>query len=203
MRSRVVTILLIAWCCTPASAAGPARVRFVAVSPALRASCRATARAVGYPVPCPTRVPEGLVGVGGAAGCSLSVIGPGLECPHTFASWRGWVVGSSIAGAQSLVLVASPHRLSSDPRLVDGPAWYPAARTRLLARIWVGARRMREVWVPGATNDGSSFSDHLALVFAAGGHSYAVGFLDVDGRAATLRLDRELAAGIRLVGAGR
>jgi len=35
-------------------------LRFVVASPSLLAKCRATARVVGYPVPCPTRVPEGL-----------------------------------------------------------------------------------------------------------------------------------------------
>ena len=63
----------------------------------------------------------------------------------------------------------------------------------------VTGRRMRVVWVPAETNDASSFSDHLALIWTAAGHTYAVGFQNRDGMAATLRLDRMLAAGIELV----
>jgi hypothetical protein len=34
-----------------------ADLRFVAASSGVSANCRTTARAVGYPVPCPTRLP--------------------------------------------------------------------------------------------------------------------------------------------------
>jgi hypothetical protein len=176
-----------------------APVRFVAAGPGLRAACRSTARAVGYPVPCPTRVPIHLESVGGRPGCPISIIGPGRQCPNTHGCWCGWVVGSSTDGVQSLVLEASPRPIASYAKVVNGPAWYPSARTRPRGFVSVAGRRMRIVWVPALTNDASSFSDHVALIWTEAGHTYAIGFQDLDGFGETLRLDLELAAGIRLV----
>jgi hypothetical protein len=130
----------------------------------------------------------------------MEILEAGKQCPNTAGCWCGWVVGSSAAGAQSLVLSASPSVLSSYARVVNGPAWYRGARTRPLGWISVSGRRMREVWVPARTNDASSFSDHLALIWTEAGHTYAIGFLNVDGLQATLVLDRKLAAGLELVG---
>jgi hypothetical protein len=182
----------------PAAAQG-ASVRFVAAGPALRAACRSTAREVGYPVPCPTRVPANLESVGGRPGCTISIIGAGRQCPNTHGCWCRWVVGSSSDGVQSLVLEASPWPLQSYAKVVNGPAWYPAARIRPRGFVSVGGRRMRVVWVPALTNDASSFSDHVALIWTEAGHTYAIGFQNLDGFGATLELDLELAAGIRLV----
>jgi hypothetical protein len=176
---------------------GAGAVRFVPASAELLAMCRATARSVGYPVPCPTRVPAGLVGVGGSSRCVLEIIGAG--CPTTPPCWCGWVVGAGVSGTHDLALLASPRPIAGYARLVNGPAWYPAARTRPLGWIVVNGRRMREVWVPAASNDGSSFSDHLALIWSGVGHTYAIGFQNVDGMAETLRLDRILAGGIRMI----
>ena len=58
---------------------------------------------------------------------------------------------------------------------------------------------MREVWVPAATNDASSFSDHLALVWTERGHSYAIGFQRIHGIAEARRLDLELARSLVLI----
>src|SRR5437899_3048350 len=99
-------------------------LRFVATSPHLRAICRAAALRVGYPVPCPTRVPAGLTatGVAGPTGCSLDIVSAGGlgGCAR---SWRGWVVGSSTVGRQHLVITASPRPLRSYAKVVNGPAW--------------------------------------------------------------------------------
>jgi hypothetical protein len=129
----------------------------------------------------------------------MEIIEAGRQCPNTSGCWCGWVVGSGEVGGQNLVLSASPRVLSSYARVVNGPAWYPQARTQPLGWIAVSGRRMREVRVPARTNDASSFSDHIALIWSEAGHTYAVGFLEVDGPAATLALDRVLAAGIELV----
>ena len=97
-------------------------LRFVAASSALWAKCRATARDVGYAVPCPTRIPAGLAVNGSPTptGC-LDVIGPGGVggCDK---SWRGWVVGTSNVGAEHLVITASPKTLTNYAKLVNGPA---------------------------------------------------------------------------------
>ena len=72
---------------TPTQALRPS-MRFVQVSAALQSKCRATARSVGYAVPCPLRVPEivlpghtpmrlhASVAVGSSP-CTLDVVGPG------------------------------------------------------------------------------------------------------------------------------
>jgi hypothetical protein len=175
-------------------------IEFVVASPGLLAECRATAVAVGYPVPCPTRVPAGLVAYGGRPGCGIDIIGPGRQCPNAQSGWRGWVVGSSAAGDEHLVLTASPRPLANYGKVVNGPAWYPTARVRVLGSVKVNRWRMSEVYVPAATNDGSAFSNHLVLIWTTHGHTYAVGFHNLHGFPRTPDLDLKLARGIRLVG---
>jgi len=126
-----------------------------------------------------------IIGPGGIGGCSKR--------------WRGWVVGSSVTATQHLVLTASPKPLDSDAKLVNGPAWYPGARVRLLGRVASNGWQMHSVYVPPATNDGSAFADHVVRIWAAGRHTYGVGFHKVGSVRATLRLDEQLARHIRLV----
>src|SRR5205823_13455476 len=164
--------------------------------------CRVTARAVGYPVPCPTYVPAGLA-VGSSTtptGC-LDVIGPGGRpaCGPAGKSWRGWVVGTSDVGRDHLVITASPKPLTNDAKLVNGPAWYPRARVRTVGWVNIKGWRMRAVYVPPATNDGSAFMHHVVLVWSDAGHTYGVGFHNTRGIRQTLLLDEELAKHITLI----
>jgi len=176
----------------------PSASRLVLASQELRGKCRATANEVGYPVPCPTRVPEGLVATQGIGGCQLDIIGPGVTggCES---SWRGWVVGSSETNDQHLVIVASPQALRNYAKVVNGPAWYPDARARLLRRMTVNGWRIQAVYVPFGTNAGSAFARHVVLIWTVGGHTYGVGFHNVHGIRPTLDLDLALARGIMLV----
>jgi hypothetical protein len=96
-------------------------------------------------------------------------------------------------------LTASPHPISSYAKVVNGPAWYPAARVRLLGWVVANGWRMREVFVPYATNDGSAFANHVVLIWTVGKHTYAIGFHDVYGIHHTLLLDLALARGISLI----
>ena len=170
---------------------------FVPASRSLVRACRATARAVRYPVPCPMKVPTGLTetGLSGPTGCTLHIIGP-ARCAR---SWRGWVVGSSTTPNEHLVLVGSPTPLRNYAKVVNGPAWYPKARVRPLGWVTINGRRMRAVFVPPAWNDGSAFARHVVLIWTVGGHTYGVGFHDVTGIRQTLRRDEELARSIELV----
>jgi hypothetical protein len=170
-------------------------------SGALLGKCRRTANAVGYPVPCPSRVPAGLFATPSVGGCRLGIIGPGGigACSH---AWRGWVVGSSETNDQHLVLVASPHPLQDPAKVVNGPAWYHGARVRPLGSVEMKGAQLQAVYVPPGTNDGSAFAHHVVLIWTAGGHTYAVGFHDVAGIRETLALDVALARGIRLVAPG-
>lgn len=175
-------------------------LRLVAASRSLLRKCLATARAVGYAVPCPTYVPAGLASDPSHAPC-LDIIGPGGEaaCGAGGKSWRGWVVGTSNVGAQHLGITASPTVLMSYAKLVNGPAWYPRARIRPLSWVEVNGRRMRAIYVPPATNDGSMFMHHVVLAWTQGGHTYGFGFHNVQGIHRTLLLDEELARHIKLV----
>jgi hypothetical protein len=144
--------------------AGPPRPSaspLVQASPELHEKCRATANEIGYPVPCPTRVPDGLTATRGIGGCQLDIIGPAV-CART---WRGWVVGSSETNDQHLVIVASPHALRNYAKVVNGPAWYPDARVRLLRRMTVNGWRIQAVYVPFGTNAGSAFARHVVLIW--------------------------------------
>ena len=180
-------------------------VRFVPASAALQSECRATARRVRYAVPCPLRVPE-IVLAGhtpmrlhasvavGSSPCTLDVVGPGCG------TWKGWVVGSSGFGYYDhLVITASPVPLRNAAKIVNGPAWYPRARVRPLGWVTVNGRRMRSVYVPAATNDGSAFARDVVLIWTVRGHTYGVGFHNVHGIPQTLALDLTLVRWIKLV----
>jgi hypothetical protein len=172
--------------------------QFVQASAEVREKCRATAKEVGYPVPCPTRVLDGLTATPGIGGCELDIIGPGGEggCHQ---AWRGWVVGSSETNDQHLVIVASPRALRNYAKVVNGPAWYPSARVRPLRWLTIKGWRMRAVYVPFGTNEGAAFARHVVLIWTVGHHTYGVGFHNVQGLRQTLALDVALARGIRLV----
>jgi hypothetical protein len=201
-------ISLMLCCCAGSNAAVPTRplkikaagLQFVAASARLIASCHLTARAVGYPVPCPMRVPQGLIATaaGGPTGCTLPIIGPG-GVGGCAKSWQGWVVGSGSTTDQHLVITASPHPLGNYAKVVNGPAWYPKARVKPVAWVSVTSTRMRAVFVPQETNDGSAFAHHVVLIWTVGEQTYGVGFHDVKGIRQTLLLDEELARSIELV----
>ena len=186
-------------------------LRFVPAAASLIAECQATAQAVGYAVPCPMKVPLGLVPYGGRPGCEIQIIGPGKRCPDTalgtftHESWRGWVVGSSITAndqltiTQHLVLTASPHPLTNYAKVVNGPAWYPTARVKVLGWADANGQRMREVYVSPETNEGSAFAGHVVLIWTTGGHTYGVGFHNLHGINSALALDLELVRSMKLV----
>ena len=206
----LVSLTVVAVCgCSDTQSPGSSRatavksgLRLVAAPRALLWKCRVTARAVGYPVPCPTLIPAGLA-VGSSTtptGC-LDVIGPGGQsaCGPSGKSWRGWVVGTSNVGAQHLAITASPGPLKNYAKLVNGPAWYPRARVRLLGSVEISGRHMRAVYVPPATNDGSMFMHHVVLAWSEGGHTYGFGFHNTRGIHRALVLDEQLARHIKLV----
>jgi hypothetical protein len=97
------------------------------------------------------------------------------------------------------VITASPSPLRDDAKVVNGPAWYPRARVKPLAWITIGGIRMRAVFVPRATNDGSAFAHHIVLIWTVGRHTYGVGFHNTKGFRQTLFLGEELAKHIKLV----
>lgn len=155
----------------------------------MRTECRSVARALRYPVPCLSEVPKQMGRFGVAAFIAQGPRG----------SWRRWAVGSTSVGAEHLVTTASPQPLANCAKVVNGPAWYPKARVRPLTWLTIHGWRMRAVYVPANTNDGSAFAHHVVLVWTAGQHTYAIGFHNLHGLSQTLRLDEELAMHLRLV----
>ena len=165
------------------------------VPPAFVAQCRSTARALGYPIPCPRRLPKGFArdNDGAGPGCAKSIV-----CPGT-GPWRGWAVGNSGSATQHLVITATPQRLSNAAHVVNGPGWSRKERVRSLGWIAVAGRRMHAVFVSPDTND-SAFVNHVVLIWSVGDHTYAVGFHDYPGIEKTLALDEQLARNVVLVG---
>jgi hypothetical protein len=130
-------------------------------------------------------------------GCRLGIIGPGGigACSH---AWRHWIVGSSETADQHLVIAASPRPLRAAAKVVNGPAWYRGAGVRSLGLMTIKGWRVRSVYVPPDTNDGSAFAHHVVLIWTVGRHTYAVGFHNVTGIDPTLALDVALVRAIRL-----
>jgi hypothetical protein len=178
--------------------AKPASPRLVRASAKLLAKCRAAASAVGYVVPCPTRVPASLTPTRGSGGCQLDIIGPG-GIGGCAKAWRGWVIGSSETPDQHLVITASPRALDDFAKVVNGPAWYPAAQVRVLRRLTIKGWEMAAVYVPPETNEGSAFARHVVLIWTVRGHTYGIGFHNVHGLRQTLALDTALANSIRFI----
>lgn len=114
--------------------------------------------------------------------------------------WRRWAVGSSYVGSEHLVTTASPRPLPNYAKVVNGPAWYPNQRVRPIAWVTINGWRMRAVYVPPATNDGSAFAHHVVLIWTVGQHTYGVGFHNLRGIPYTFRLDEKLAEHLMLVG---
>ena len=114
--------------------------------------------------------------------------------------WRRWAVGSTSVGPEHLVTTASPHPLANYAKVVNGPIWYPRARVQPIAWVTINGWRMRAVYVPPATNDGSAFAHHVVLIWTVGQHTYGVGFHNLYGQRETLLRDEELARHLTLVG---
>lgn len=177
-------------------------LHLVAAPRVLIRKCRATARLVGYAVPCPTAIPAGLaIGSSTSSTGCLDVIDAGGRpaCGPAGKPWRGWVVGTSNVGAQHLAITASPRLLGNYAKLVNGPAWYPRARVRSLGPVEVNGGRMQAIYVPPATNDGSMFMHHVVLVWSVKGHTYGFGFHNTRGIRRALLLDEQLAPHFQLV----
>ena|SRR5215211_5744486 len=149
---------------TPPPPQNPPPPQLVRASGKLLAKCRAAASTLGYSVPCPTRVPAGLTPTRGSAVCHLDIIGPG-GIGGCASSWRGWLVGSSETPDQHLVVVGTPRKVRDFAKVVNGPAWYPAARVRVLRRLTINRWRMAAVYFPPETNEGSAFAHHVVLIW--------------------------------------
>jgi len=171
-----------------------ANLAFADAPPAFRAQCRSTARDLGYPIPCPLRVPRSFVVYvqrGMTRACRITIV-----CPGTGA-WRGWVEGTTQSWNAHLVIQASPHPLRSYAKLVYGPDWRPNDRVKPLAWITVGRNRARAVLVPSGSE--ALYSDHVVLIWTVGQHTYGVGFHNFTGLRQTLQLDKALMRHVVLV----
>lgn len=181
------------------------RLDFVTAPAALKRACVATARFVGYPVPCPLLLPRGLAADSSDTRCAGGLVFAPFRSVATCEGargWRGWVAGAGTTpGGARFALTAAPRVEPDIAKLVNGPAWYSGAHVQLLGHSRVNGHLVQWALVPAATNDGSQFSDAVAGVWSAGGHSYAIGFAAAGGKAAARTLGRRLLEGVALVGA--
>jgi hypothetical protein len=179
-------------CASNSAPASQFVAKLVKVSPALAASCRKVARRVGYPVPCPTRLPKEMYTFS-----FLPVFPRG-------GAWKRWADASGYGGhgivavTEHLAITASP-KPTGPAKLVNGPGWLPGERVQLIGQVTVGRQPMQEVYVPPKTNDGSMFMHHIVLVWTQGGHTYGVGFHDTGNRKRIEVLNAAVAASIKLV----
>lgn len=178
-------------------------VEFVRAPSNLTAGCRRTAHYVGYAVPCPNWVPVGLTAGPTGQRCPLSILGPQRlsqfrctlwHCPRCRA-WRGWIFGSSVY--PHLVISGAPFPVRGYWEAVDGPLPFPG-HVHLLDRIRINGWDIQVLTVP-QDNAYSAFAGHVAFVWTAHGHTYAVGFHDVDSRAATIAWDHALVSSMRMM----
>jgi hypothetical protein len=187
-----------------ASAAARDRLGFVTAPAGIKRTCTATAKFVGYAVPCPLEIPRGLFSEGGDDRCGGGVVFAPFRRAATCEGargWRGWVAGmSATPGGAHLALTASPRVEPDIAKLVNGPAWYPGARVRFLGRSRVRSWLVRWAFVPATTNDGSQFSEAVVATWSTGGHSYAIGFRAAGDLATAKALDERLLEGLALVG---
>lgn len=170
-------------------------ITFVPVPPTYLAQCRAAARRLGYPIPCPMRLPKAMTQHqdGATPDCNVTII-----CPVDTGPWKGWATGSVASPDQHLVITASPQPIANYAKAVDGPGWSRTARVRPIAWVTTGRWRMRAVFVSPQTNE-SAFVHHVVMIWTVGRHTYAAGFHDFAEMSETLRLDQQLAASIKLV----
>ena len=142
-----------------------------------------------YAIPCPLQVPDIFIDSG-----ITGIIERGSG------AWRRCVVGTVSDGRDHLAITASPHPLHNYAKVVNGPAWYREARVRPMTWVTIKGWRMRAVFVPEETNDGSAFANHVVLIWTVDQHTYGLGFHNNRGRRESLLLDQELGRHIRLVG---
>jgi hypothetical protein len=169
-----------------------AGVPFVAAGAHVRHECQQTANAVGYAVPCPTMLPEGITATPPVPGCRFAIVGWDRGC----AGPKNQIFGSSQLSGQNAGPAGFQHLVvQGAPRVVRDPARAIGARARYLrARgiVRVGGSTMRWYYVSPGSNDLSAFAHHLVLVWSASGHTYAYGFHVVTTLADARKLDLEL-----------
>jgi hypothetical protein len=96
-------------------------------------------------------------------------------------------------------LQAAPRVTSNPAQAIDGPGWQAADKVRRIGATRIHGWRIAIYLVPPLSNEGSAFSGHVVFVWSSEGHTYAAGYHDVVSIASTVRWDRALVGGIRLL----
>jgi hypothetical protein len=177
-------------------------VRFLPAAPKVRRECQATADAVRYAVPCPTRLPTGLTATPAVGGCpAFEIVGwarTSRRCAVAV-SWRGWIVGFSETSRQHLVVQGAPRVVRDPARAINGPGWYRGDRVEAHGVARIAGQTMRWYYVRPNLNEGSAFAHHLVVVWTESGHTYAYRFHVVTTLAETRALDLELVRHVSMV----
>jgi hypothetical protein len=187
--------------------AGGNAIALVPVTPA-SLGCPRAARLLRYPVPCPTVLPQTVLGNYLSCGSTFMIGNPCIR------KWHGWMVatggmaasgvGVTPSNTEHLVMEAVPFRTTNYNLVANGPVWQAVGRprtVRALNWITIGGRRMRWIIVPQDTQ-GSAMAGHLMLVWTTRSHTYALGFHNLWGMSLTRALDISVARHLMLIRPG-
>lgn len=150
----------------------------------VREQCQWTADAVGYPVPCPTVLPEGMIPTPVPPQAHLhchhnGIVAAGDSCGGKL--WRGWIAASSQNDYEHLLMQGAPSGVHLPVHVIGGPAWsarYGGTSVRPLGVVRVDGQTMRWYFVPPTPGNETTtwFVHHLVLLWTKLGHTYAYGF---------------------------
>lgn len=173
-----------------------ADIELVRSTSLVRRQCKATARRLGYPVPCPTLLPDKaqptrVVGPSAGSPFAFDFIHPG------FGAFSRWAVLSidfpSDKVESHLVIMASPTSVSPRSFAYLDPS--PVENVMIEGAVRFRGRQARWVLVPPTSS--SIVGGHTVLLWSRNGHTYGVGF---HGKGKLIRaLDQAVAEAVRLV----
>ncbi len=192
----VALTALVTCACSSGATRNVDGLAFEGVPAGMTAQCRATARQVGFPVPCPLRLPrEAHPTVFAAGNCPGRAVwvGPGCdgESAYSFASIE-WPEDARVG---HLVIVGAPTEASAAAIISSPlpPDQYAAVRT--VGSSHVGASAADVVAVEDSSS--TALGGHLVFVWTVDHHTYAFGFHGTDDHAR--QLDDALAKDMQLV----
>ncbi len=192
----VALTILVTSACSSGATRNVDGLAFEVMPAEMTAQCRATARQVGFPVPCPSWLPRGAhptVFVGGNCPGRAVWVGRGCdgESASSFASIE-WPEGVRVG---HLVIVGAPTE-SSAAAIISSPLPPDQyAAVRVVGSSHVGSSPADVVAVEDSSS--TAFGGHLVFVLTVDHHTYAFGVHGTDDHAR--QLDDALAKDMQLV----
>lgn len=154
----------------------------------LHSDCRRTARALGFPVMCPTLLPKGSRASTASPACPAAYVDlfihPGCTGSRIALLSIEWPTSQRVG---HFVMISLPHVLPP-LRAVTAPVDpTPDDRVRTIGRVMIPGYQARWLLIPSAPS--SALSHHLTLYLTRGSRTYLVGFHGLDPGARALDLE--------------